>query len=184
LKRGANAHSVARMKHVVVLTALTLSLSACGGQFPNPFEGLKKQPKPEVAAEPEAPLDAINLPETPVAPVATEVEVGAGGQSADALDQTTEAEKAAATQAPVNTSDLGTTIASLGDPTEQGFWMRTPLVSAETDGVVETEGGAIVKVKLIPIDGPPTAGSRLSLSAMRALDLGLTDLATLRVSRS
>lgn len=172
--------SVGPMKNLSLFVALTMSLAACGGQFPNPFEGLKKQPEPQVEVEPDAPLDAINLPEEPV----ETVEVGAGGQSAESLDATTEAEKAAATQAPVNTSDLGTTIASLGDPTEQGFWLRTPLVTEETEGAVETEGGAVVKVKLIPIDGPPTAGSRISLAAMRALDLGLTDLATLKVSRS
>jgi hypothetical protein len=84
----------------------------------------------------------------------------------------------------VGAAVLGTTIASLGDPTEQGFWLRTPLVSEETQGAVETAGGAVVQVKLIPIDGPASAGSRISLAAMRALDLGLTDLATLTVSKS
>lgn len=168
------------MKHAALFGLLVVSLSACGGQFPNPFEGLKKQPEPTVAAEPQAPLDAINLPDAPV----ELVEVGVEGQSADALDTTTEAEKAAAAQAPAGAAELGTTVASLGDPTEQGFWLRTPLVTAEADGVVETEGGAVVQVRLIPIDVPATAGSRISLAAMRALGLGLTDLATLKVSRS
>lgn len=79
---------------------------------------------------------------------------------------------------------LGTTVATLGDPTEQGFWLRTPLVKAETQGSVKTTGGAVVQVKLIPIEGEASAGSRISLAAMRALNLSLTDLATLTVSKS
>lgn len=150
-----------------------LALSACGGQFPNPFEGLKKKPD----ASTEASGGATGSPKETV-------EVGAGGQTADALDATTDAEKTAATTAPAGSAKLGTTVASLGDPTQQGFWLRTPLVTSEADGAVETEGGAVVQVKLIPIDGPATAGSRISLAAMRALGLGLTDLTTLKVTRS
>jgi hypothetical protein len=175
------------MKQLILRVALVLSLSACGEQIKNPFEGLMKRPE---AAETKAdePLSAINIPdETVVDPSTTEtaaVVVGGGGQSAEVLDTTTEAEKKAATIAPAGASELGSTVASLGDPTEQGFWLRTPLVSAETQGSVETEGGAVVQVKLIPIDGPVSAGSRISLAAMRALGLGLTELATLKVSKS
>jgi hypothetical protein len=169
----------AMIKHILS-ASLILTLSACGGQFSNPFEGLMKKPEPTEATV-EEPLSALNVPEEQVVET-TPVDVGAGGQSADALDQTTAAEKEAATVAPVGAAVLGTTIASLGDPTEQGFWLRTPLVSEETQGAVETAGGAVVQVKLIPIDGPVSAGSRISLAAMRALDLGLTDLATLTVS--
>ncbi|MEP3345522.1 MAG: hypothetical protein ABJN34_11780 [Litoreibacter sp.] len=175
------------MKQYILPAALILSLSACGGEFKNPFEGLGKRPETTAPAASE-PLSAINLPEDAVETTPLEapasVEVSSIGQSAASLDQTTEAEKAAAKAVPTNaTSQLGTTVASLGDPTEQGFWLRTPLVSEETQGSVETEGGAVVQVKLIPIEGAASAGSRISLAAMRALGLGLTDLATLKVSR-
>jgi hypothetical protein len=76
---------------------------------------------------------------------------------------------------------LGQTVASLGDPGEAGFWLKTPLVTSETAGRVQTASGASVNVKLLPLDGEASAGSQISLSAMRALGIGLTDLATLDV---
>ncbi len=177
---GFGAANLFGMKHHILSAALIVTLSACGGQFSNPFEGLDAQPEPPF----DEPLSDIDAADPPAATEPSVVEVGAGGQSAASLDKTTEAEKEAATAAPAGGSVLGTTIASLGDPTEQGFWLRTPLVDTETQGSVETAGGAVVQVKLIPIDGPASAGSRISLAAMRALDLGLTDLATLTVSKS
>lgn len=176
------------MKQIIAPAALILTLTACGDQLNNPLDGLfKKAPSVEEPASDE-PLSAIDIPDETVEVAPLEepsvVEVGSIGQTAETLDTTTEAEKAAATAAPAaSSSELGTTVASLGDPTQQGFWLRTPLVSAETQGSVETEGGAVVQVTLIPIDGPASAGSRISLAAMRALDLGLTDLATLTVSK-
>jgi hypothetical protein len=155
----------------IISASLVLTLSACGGQFSSPLAGIMKTPHTQ-----EAQLDE------PVAEPSV-VAAGGGGRSADALDNTTEAEKQAAKAAPAGGAVLGTTVASLGDPTEQGFWLRTPLVNVETQGSVETESGAVVRVKLIPINGPPSAGSRISLAAMRALNLGLTDLATLTVSK-
>lgn len=176
--------NVNAMTRYIFLVALISSLSACGGKFPNPFEGLGKKTTPEEVPI-EEPLSAIDVPaDVPAEPETQVATVGTAGQSADTLDTTTKAEKAAASVAPVDAKVLGTTVASLGDPTEQGFWLRTPLVSAQTEGAVETEGGAVVQVKLIPIDGPASAGSRISLSAMRALNLGLTDLATLIVSKT
>ncbi len=117
----------------------------------------------------------------PEATATETVEVGAAGQTAEALDTTTAAERAEATAPSGGGSALGQTVASLGDPTEQGFWLKTPLVSSETEGRVEAASGASVNVTLIPIDGPGTAGSRISLAAMRALGLGLTDLPTVSV---
>ena len=77
---------------------------------------------------------------------------------------------------------LGETVASLGDPTKPGFWLETPLVSKPTIGRVHFAGsGKSAQVDLIPIDGPPTAGSRISLAAMRLIDAPLTDLPTLQV---
>lgn len=48
-------------------------------------------------------------------------------------------------------------------------------------GRVETAAGRSVGVELRPSGREPGAGSQISLSAMRALDLPLTALATLRV---
>lgn len=76
---------------------------------------------------------------------------------------------------------LGETLAGLGSPTESGLWLRTGLVTAALPGRVESEGGASVAVELRPSGREPGAGSHISLEALRALDLPLTQLATLRV---
>lgn len=75
----------------------------------------------------------------------------------------------------------GETVATLGDPTEPGLWLRTPLVRAEQEGRVVTEGGASITLTLIPIEAEPGAGSRISLAAMQALGVSLTDLVSLTV---
>ncbi|MHA6345602.1 hypothetical protein ACXYMW_08830, partial [Roseivivax sp. CAU 1761] len=63
-----------------------------------------------------------------------------------------------------------------------GFWLETPLVSAETKGrVVYPQTGKSAQVDLIPIGGAATAGSRISLAAMRLIEAPLTDLPTVEV---
>ncbi len=82
-----------------------------------------------------------------------------------------------AATAPANDRALGTTIASLGDPADPGFWLKTPLVDVEGPGRVDyPAAGTSVAVTLIPLDGPSTGGSRLSLPAMRLLQAPLTGL--------
>jgi hypothetical protein len=72
---------------------------------------------------------------------------------------------------------LGRTVASLGDAAEPGLWLKTPLVQVETPGRVSYGvTGKSVAVTLIPIAGPVTAGSRLSLQAMYELGAPLTGL--------
>ncbi|KEJ89401.1 hypothetical protein [Sulfitobacter donghicola] len=104
----------------------------------------------------------------------------------EALDTTTteQRKQAAAPAAPEVTSKLlGTTIASLGSPTEPGFWLKTPLVKSETAGrVTNKANGKSSAVTLIPIDGPASGGSRLSLPAMRLIEASLTDLTELEVT--
>ncbi len=99
------------------------------------------------------------------------------------LDTPTSAERqAAAAPTPASAGSLGVTIASLGDPARSGFWMETPLVSAPTKGsVLYRANGRRLNVDLIPIGGPATGGSRLSLSAMRMLDAPLTALPQVEV---
>lgn len=106
-------------------------------------------------------------------------------RTAEQFDTTTSAERARAASPTATAGVLGRTTATLGAPQEPGFWLKTPLVASERAGVVQSrDTGGRVNVTLIPIDGPPTAGSRISLSAMRALGLPLTALAELDVSQA
>ena len=45
----------------------------------------------------------------------------------------------------------------------------------------EVRGEILISFQLIPIEGPATGGSRISLSAMRLIGAPLTDLPTLEV---
>jgi hypothetical protein len=75
----------------------------------------------------------------------------------------------------------GRTIASLGSPAEPGLWLKTPLVNAAQSGKVSYKGKTI-DVQLIPIEGPKTAGSRLSLQGFQSLGAPLTELIDVSVS--
>ena len=99
------------------------------------------------------------------------------------FDTTTPEARAAAAEAPATAEmSLGTTIASLGDPTRPGFWLETPLVTAAGQGrVLYPASGQSAQVELLPIDGPSTAGSRLSLPAMRLIGAPLTGLPEIHV---
>ena len=100
-------------------------------------------------------------------------------KTAEDFDVTTAQERAEAAAVPVEAGEtrLGLSVASLGDPTQAGFWIKTPLVSAQTKGrVVYPGSGKSVQVDLIPIDGADTAGSRLSLAAFRIIEAPLTEL--------
>lgn len=75
------------------------------------------------------------------------------------------------------------TIAGLGDPGRPGLWLETPLVSVKAPGKVRrVSGGGTVAVTLIPVAGEATAGSRLSLEAMRQLGAPLTELVEIEVT--
>lgn len=134
---------------------------------------------PEQAEAPaaQAPEDAVRPVARPQAPV----RAADGARTADALDTTTaEQRQAASAPATLGARDLGVTVASLGDPVRAGFWLETPLVSAPATGRV-THRGQRAQVDLIPIDGPESGGSRISLSAMRLIGAPLTALPELRV---
>ncbi|OWU83771.1 hypothetical protein ATO6_17730 [Oceanicola sp. 22II-s10i] len=75
---------------------------------------------------------------------------------------------------------LGVTIASLGNPGEQGLWLKTPLVRTNAKGRV-AYGGQSADVDLIPIPGEPGAGSRMSLAAFQALGAPVTGLPEIEV---
>ena len=102
-------------------------------------------------------------------------------RTVEQFDTTTKAERVAAAASTTGGARLGTTLASLGDPTDPGFWLKTPLVSVEAQGHVETLSGKSVQLTLLPLAGEAGAGSQLSLPAMRVLELSLTDLPELIV---
>ncbi|MDF3854578.1 hypothetical protein VB636_21105 [Paracoccus sp. APAP_BH8] len=104
-------------------------------------------------------------------------------RTAAEFDTTTREQKAAAA-APPTTGErrLGTTIASLGDPSQPGFWIKTPLVKSEADGrIVNPANRKSAKVRLIPLDGPASGGSQVSLPALQLIGVSLTDLPTIEV---
>lgn len=109
----------------------------------------------------------------------------ANATTAEEFDTTTQAERTAAVaqaQSSGGARDLGVTIASLGAVTEPGIWIKTPLVRAPGKGRVDYPAkGTSVSVDLLPLDGDPGAGSRLSLAAMRLLEADLTGLPEVRV---
>lgn len=166
------------MKRFVMAGVVLGGVSGCGGfdqLFPN--RAAPADPFTQSPAEP-APAEATLAPETaapPPPPAAT---------TAEALDTTTPEQRAAATAAPsAPTSALGTTVVSLGSPTEPGLWLKTPLVDAERQGrVTNPANGKSSLVTLIPLDGPPTAGSRMSLAALRLIEASLTDLTEVEVA--
>ncbi|MGR3615427.1 MAG: hypothetical protein ACU0BB_05260 [Paracoccaceae bacterium] len=74
------------------------------------------------------------------------------------------------------------TVAGLGDPAKPGLWLETPLVGKQQAGrVVLQASGMELGVTLIPIEGEATAGSSLSLQAMRVLGAPLTELVELTI---
>ncbi len=96
--------------------------------------------------------------------------------SVEDFDTTTADDRAAAaTVVAEDDAPLGTTIASLGSPTEPGIWLKTPLVTTVTMGRIVYEGNAI-SAELRPSGGTPGSGSEMSLAAMRLIAAPLTGL--------
>jgi len=105
-------------------------------------------------------------------------------RTAEEFDTTSAAERAAALAAPEPAGErsLGTTIASLGSPTEPGIWMETGLVTAVTMGrVLFAANGKSVSLQLRPSGRDAGSGSQISLAAMRLLEVPLTSLPELSV---
>lgn len=158
------------------LTGLLL-LASCAG-IANPFQ--RTAPGPQVAVlAPDA--DTIRPQTRPRAEAALSPLARSAARTADALDRTTPEERAAATAPATGGQRLGETLASLGNPAEGGFWLRTGLVTEPRPGRVQAAGGASAQVELRPSGSAPGAGSQLSLAAFRAMGLSLTDLHRLEV---
>ena len=94
--------------------------------------------------------------------------------SAEALDKSTAAEKAAALAAPAagGERELGKVVVALGPPAEQGIWLSSALVKEKAKGRIATAAGKSLAVEL----RPGTGGALLSLAAFQALGLSLTEL--------
>ncbi len=98
-------------------------------------------------------------------------------RTADQFDTTSAEDRATATASTAVAGErrLGTTIASLGSPTDPGIWFKTPLVSSVTQGRV-VYNGTSVNMELRPSGGVPGQGSQISLAAMRLIGAPLTGL--------
>lgn len=106
--------------------------------------------------------------------ISAELPALGAGQSASSLDQTTEADKAAALAQPEAAAgrELGRVVVALGSPAEPGFWLKSALIAVPGKGRVVAASGVSVAVDLMP----GTGAALLSLAAFRALGFSLTDL--------
>lgn len=168
--------------------------------------GFGKRAKAKEAAEMDAPIDpfigeedvvndvplsdspagvetALPAPETVLIPETAAPPPPPAARTAEALDTTTPEQRAAASAPSTGlVNGLGTTIVSLGSPTEPGLWMKTPLVKTKSQGrVTNPKTRKSARVTLIPIEGSSTAGSRLSLAALRLINASLSDLTMVEV---
>lgn len=142
-----------------------------------------KAPVELPADGPASPADLIRPQARPAGLKTVSTAPPTTARTVEQFDTTTQAERQAAA-APVAVAErsLGRTVASLGAPTEPGFWLKTPLVKAEGPGrVVYAATGKSAAVTLIPIEGPSTAGSRMSLAALRLIGAPLTGLPEVEV---
>jgi len=160
--------------------AAALALSGCASPS---LQGLLAPQ--EAAAAPAVPEEVTEAPETldPTPPPPPPPEA----RTVDQFDTTSDADRAEALATPDPEEAgaeraLGTTIASLGDPTDPGIWLKTPLVSDLTEGRVENPAtGKTITLELRPSGGAPGSGSQISLPALRLLEIPLTELPELAV---
>ena len=162
-------------KHLrLSVLAVCAALAGCGVLRNVPATSAPDATTSEGQIRPNARPEALNT--TVVAPPPD-------ARTVEDFDTTTTAEReAAASVSEGGEQALGSTIISLGDPARPGFWIETPLVKAAGTGrVLLPDTGKSAQVDLIPMDGPATAGSRLSLPAMRLIEAPLTGLVEVQV---
>lgn len=168
------------MKRIAVTGIMIVSLSGCAGIGAI----FQKKPPPEPVTS-EVALPPVEEVETAVlAPETAAPPPPPAARTVEALDTTTPEQRAAAVAPPaVPSKVLGKTVVSLGSPTEPGLWIKTPLTKVETQGrVTNPANGKTSLVTLIPLEGPVTAGSRMSLPALRLIGASLTDLTEVEVA--
>tara|TARA_B100000700_G_C14592196_1_gene645153 strand:- start:19 stop:510 length:492 start_codon:yes stop_codon:yes gene_type:complete len=105
-------------------------------------------------------------------------------RTAEELDLATDEEILAVVNKEIleETKFLGEIIVSLGDPAETGFWVKTSLVSTESQGrIVDKSTNKSVDLILLPLEDEENGG-QISLSAMRALEIPITSIFKVLVS--
>ena len=104
-------------------------------------------------------------------------------EAADVAPEDPSARAAAVAEGDTGAGDSvrGFTVASLGDATQPGLWIETPLVDRERVATEVAPSGTTVEVTARPSGGERGSGSRLSLAAFQALGMDLTGLPTVTV---
>ena len=155
------------MKRVFLIPLLVLS--ACSTPS---FDGLFG---PEVPEPLTTPAETLNPAPPPPPPQ--------DARTVDDFDTTSAEDRAEAVAVSATAADqqLGTTLATLGSPTEPGIWLKTPLVTALQPGRVTYQGQSI-NIELRPSGGEAGSGSQISLAAMRLLAAPLTGILELTVT--
>ncbi|WP_304617611.1 hypothetical protein [Paracoccus sp. (in: a-proteobacteria)] len=166
------------MSRVTLCLILPALLAACAPGTLTGRPGTAPASAPAGAPTPEAVAAATAITRAPSPRPAARA-------TAAQLDTTTAEQRAAAARPAERTETrLGTTVGSLGNPSEAGFWIRTPLVTERAMGrIVNPANGKSAQVELIPLTSGGS-GSQVSLSAMQLLGVPLTDLPRLEVYRS
>ncbi len=154
------------MRFLLILPLVTLS--ACTSPS---LQGIFS---PTGAAAPVLPAPTLDPTPPPPPP--------ANAATVEQFDTTTDEDRAAATEVSQSGDEqaLGTTVASLGPPAEPGIWLKTPLVTELVEGRIEYQGKSI-NVELRPSGGAASAGSQISLAAMRLIEAPLTGLPEIAV---
>lgn len=163
------------MKNTLIITMLLVGLSGCGQ-----LQRVRGAPDVAAGAQDNASNAAGQVhPRSRPNGLAS---VPDQARTVEDFDTTTAAQRADAGESAGTGRALGKTVASLGDPTQPGFWLKTPLVKTAAKGRIRlAETGKSVQVDLLPIEGAETAGSRISLAALRLLGVPLTALPTIDV---
>ncbi|UWR81279.1 hypothetical protein K4K97_04900 [Phaeobacter inhibens] len=152
------------MRYSVLILSSVVLLGACG---PLQWNSSVLGGRTTAGSVGEPAVDTANT--VPLAPGVEEAPLdAAGGQIASA-------------GVTAGYTGRASTVASLGDPSQSGLWMETPLVDSPQTARVRSPRGTEVTLILRPIGGDTGAGSRLSIDAMRALGLPLTELVEVQV---
>ncbi|GAB5448353.1 hypothetical protein [Gymnodinialimonas sp.] len=152
-----------------------LALAGCANGGIGGFGGLLSGNGPGSGFGRDAPVEASGE-------VITEAVTGeAAAEDIAPADSETRAAAVAAGDTATGDSVRGFTVASLGDATQPGLWIETPLVDRERVVTVVAPNGTTVEVTGRPSGGERGSGSRLSLAAFQALGLSLTSLPTVTV---
>ncbi len=154
--------------------ALCGMLAACTAPNGGLFES-KKAPETVVQTPTDTDIRPKPRPDAPTGTVDKPL-------TAETASNVSEAEIKAASQPTAVSKDKGITIASLGLLNQDGLWLSTPLVTTETKGrVIVEKSGASLNVTLLPNGKASGSGSQMSIAAMQALGVPITDLVEVRV---